>query len=384
MVIPNQAPDVCYSIVVPAFNEAESLSALIKDLSWLMGELDGTCEVLIVDDGSSDGTYEIVRQAQAADPRFRPIRLSRNFGHQVALTAGLVRSRGAAVVTMDADRQHPVEAVLEMAKHWRNGYDVAFGVMIDRPSESAFKKATSDGFYKLINRMSETPMPPNAGDFRLLDRQVVDAFLRMPERNRYIRGMISWLGFEQVGVPYTCAPRHAGRSTYTLRRMIRFAADALLSFSNWTLRAGLALGSVVSVLAVLFGLVTIIMKVSSQTVPGWATIVVAVSFLGGVQLMVIGVIGEYVSRVYEEVKNRPLFVTQDGSLSERAGQRLPPPLPPGSGRADSAGWDSASRDGVSRDGVSRDSASRDSASQAAQLSNPHPIELAGPRDEPVA
>lgn len=358
MVIPNQTPDVCYSIVVPAFNEAESLLVLIKDLSWLMGELDGTCEVLIVDDGSSDGTYEIVRAAQAADPRFRPIRLSRNFGHQVALTAGLVRSRGAAVVTMDADRQHPVEAVLEMATHWRNGYDVAYGVMADRPSESTFKKATSDGFYRLINRMSKTPMPLNAGDFRLLDRQVVDAFVRMPERNRYVRGMVSWLGFAQVGVPYTCAPRHAGRSTYTLRRMVRFAADALLSFSNWTLRAGLALGFIISGLAVIFGLVTIVLKVSSQTVPGWATIVVTVSFLGGAQLMVLGVIGEYVNRVYEEVKSRPLFVTQDGSLAERAGHRLPPPLLPGSEHADND-------------------------SGAGQLSTRQPINLAGHRDEPV-
>jgi dolichol-phosphate mannosyltransferase len=231
---------------------------------------------------------------------------------------------------MDADRQHPVQTVLEMASHWRNGYDVAYGTMTDRSSESAFKRTTSDAFYKLINRMSETPMPPNAGDFRLLDRQVVDAFLRMPERNRYIRGMISWLGFEQVGVPYTCAPRHGGQSTYTVRRMIKFAVDALLSFSTWTLRAGLALGFIISGLSVLFGLTTIAMRLTSQTVPGWATIVVVVCFLGGAQLMVMGVIGEYVNRIYDEVKNRPLYVTQNGTLDERAGRRVPPPfLSPG-------------------------------------------------------
>ena len=337
MVSPNEAPDLCYSIVVPAYNESESLPALVEDLVWLMGQLDGTCEVLIVDDGSSDDTYEILRSAQETDPRFRAIRLSRNFGHQVALTAGLVRSRGAAVVTMDADRQHPVLAVLEMAKQWRNGYDVAYGVMTDRPSESAFKKATSDAFYKLINRMSDTPMPPNAGDFRLLDRQVVDAFLRMPERNRYIRGMISWLGFEQVGVPYACAPRHGGQSTYTVRRMVKFAVDALLSFSTWTLRAGLALGFIISGLSVLFGLTTILMRVTSQTVPGWATIVVVVCFLGGAQLMVMGVIGEYVNRIYDEVKNRPLFVTQNGSMDERARRRTPPPLLLDTEPSDSAG-----------------------------------------------
>jgi dolichol-phosphate mannosyltransferase len=254
VVTSNEATNVCYSIVVPAFNESESISALIEDLVWLMGELDGTCEVLIVDDGSDDETYEIARSAQEMDRRFRVIRLSRNFGHQMALTAGLMRARGEAVVTMDADRQHPVEAVLEMARYWRNGYDIAYGVMMDRPSESIFKKATSNGFYKLINRMSDTPMTANAGDFRLLDRQVVDAFLRMPEHNRYIRGMISWLGFEQVGVPYTCARRHGGRSTYTVRRMIKFAVDAILSFSTWTLRAGLAVGFIISGLSVLFGL----------------------------------------------------------------------------------------------------------------------------------
>jgi len=202
-----------------------------------MGELDGTCEVLIVDDGSTDNTYELARAAQEMDPRFRPIRLSLNFGHQVALTAGMVRSRGAAVVTMDADRQHPADTVLEMAKHWRNGYDVAYGVMVGRPSESAFKRFTSDGFYKLINAKSDTPMPANAGDFRLLDREVVNAFLRMPERSRYIRGMISWLGFEQVGVPYTCASGHGGRSTCTPSRMIRLrwhlpSASSSRSFST--------------------------------------------------------------------------------------------------------------------------------------------------------
>ena len=335
VVIPGGAPEICYSIVVPAYNESESLSALVDELVWLMGELDGACEVLIIDDGSSDETYEIARVAQGRDPRFRAIRLSRNFGHQVALTAGLVRSRGAAVVTMDADRQHPVATVLEMAKHWRNGYDVAYGVMTDRPSETAFKKATSKWFYKLINHMSDTPMPANAGDFRLLDRQVVDAFLRMPERGRYVRGMISWLGFEQVGVPFTCAPRHGGRSTYTVRRMVKFASDALLSFSTWTLRVGLALGLAISGLSVLFGLTTIVMRLTSQTVPGWATIVVVVCFLGGAQLMVMGVVGEYINRIYQEVQNRPLYVTQNGSLGERAGRRAPPPRSPDNGSLDS-------------------------------------------------
>ncbi len=313
--------DVTYSIIVPAFNESESLGALIADLHWLMERLDGPAEVLIVDDGSHDGTHQIARSAQEQDPRIRALRLSRNFGHQVALTAGVARSRGDAVITMDGDRQHPVTAVLEMAAKWREGYDVAYGVMTDRPSESRFKQATSNGFYRLIDRLTDTPMPRNAGDFRLMDRQVVDALLRMPERNRYIRGMVSWLGFSQVGIPYVCGTRHGGASSYTFRRMVRFAGDALLSFSIWPLRAGLTLGFAVSAIAVLFGMLTIAMRLMSHTVPGWATIVVVTSFLGGIQLVVLGVVGEYVGRIYEEVKGRPTYVVRE----ER---QLPPVIAP--------------------------------------------------------
>lgn len=303
--------DVTYSIVVPAFNEGDSLEKLLEDLRWLMDRLDGPAEVLVVDDGSRDATYAIARAAQDLDPRIRALQLSRNFGHQVALTAGVARSRGQAVITMDGDGQHPVETVLEMTARWRDGYDVVYGIMTDRPTESWFKRVTSNGFYRLMDRLSDTPMPRNAGDFRLLDRQVVDALLRMPERNRYLRGMVSWLGFTQVGVPYVCGARHGGASSYTLGRMLKFAGDALLSFSIWPLRVGLKLGFAVSVVAVLFGLLTIAMRLMSHTVPGWATIVVVVSFLGGAQLVVLGVVGEYVGRIYEELKGRPLYVLRE-------------------------------------------------------------------------
>jgi glycosyltransferase involved in cell wall biosynthesis len=303
---------VVYSIVIPAFNEAASLPALIEDLGWLMARLDGPAEAIIVDDGSSDETLKILEAAQLGDPRIRPLSLSRNFGHQVALTAGLAHARGAAVVTMDADGQHPVATVLEMSQVWRAGYDVAYGVMTSRPSETAFKRYTSDTFYRVLNRVSDTPMPSNAGDFRLLDRRVVDAFLAMPERSRYLRGMFSWLGFRQTAVPYTCGPRVGGRTTYTVRRMVRFASDAMLSFSTWPLRVGLQIGFVVSALSILFGLVTIGMRLTSATVPGWATIVVVVSFLGGVQLTLLGVMGTYIGRIYDEVKGRPLFILREG------------------------------------------------------------------------
>jgi dolichol-phosphate mannosyltransferase len=303
---------VKFSIVIPAYNEGESINALVEDLVWLMDRLDGPAEVIIVDDGSRDDTFDLARQAELADDRFRALQLSRNFGHQVALTAGVAQSRGDAVITMDGDRQHPVVTVLDMVERWEEGFDVVYGVMVDRPSESAFKRVSSNSFYRFIDRISDTPMPRNAGDFRLMDRQVVDALLRMPERNRYIRGMVSWLGFSQAGVPYVCGVRHGGTSSYTLRRMVKFASDALLSFSSWPLRVSLKFGLAVSAVSVLFGLLTIVMRLMSHTVPGWATIVVVVSLLGGVQLMVLGVIGEYVARIYDEVKGRPLYVLREG------------------------------------------------------------------------
>ena len=310
--------EIRYSIVLPAFNESASLPAMLADLRWLMEQLDGKSEVIFVDDGSKDDTFSLLQKAESEDPRVRCLKLSRNFGHQVALTAGLAHARGDAVITMDADRQHPVETVLEMVDEWRAGYDVVYGVMTDRPSESRFKRLSSNGFYRVIDRLSETPMPRNAGDFRLMDRVVVDALMQMPERNRYIRGMVSWLGFAQTGVPYSCGVREGGVSSYTVRRMLSFASDALLSFSISPLRLGLKLGFAVSIVALVFGLITIVMRLLSHTVPGWATIVVVMSFLGGIQLMVLGVVGEYVGRIYEEVKRRPLSFLED-PVSIRAG-----------------------------------------------------------------
>jgi polyisoprenyl-phosphate glycosyltransferase len=310
-----------YSIVIPAYNEAESLPHLVNDLIAVSRALDGPVEILIVDDGSIDSTYQVAMHAAAKHRSVRVIRLSKNFGHQVALTAGLARTRGRAVITMDADRQHPATVIHEFALRWREGFDVVYGVMTDRPSESRTKQLTSNLFYRVLDRISATPMPANAGDFRLLDREVVNALLRMPERNRYLRGMVSWLGFEQVGVPYACAPRHGGKSAYSMRRMIRFALDAAFSFSTWPLRAGLTLGLAVSALSLLFGIVSLILKFTVYTVPGWTTLIVAVSLLGGVQLMVIGMVGEYVGRVYDEVKGRPLFLTTEGDRLERAAAR---------------------------------------------------------------
>jgi polyisoprenyl-phosphate glycosyltransferase len=313
-----------YSIVVPAYNEEAVIAELVARLSGLLDELDGEGEVILVDDGSRDGTYERMVEATAGDPRFRLARLSRNFGHQIALTAGVDLAAGDAVVVMDADLQHPPEVVLELAKRWREGYDVVYGVRDERTGETRFKRYTADWFYRGFNRISEVPVPVDVGDFRLVDRRVLDVFLQMRESNRFVRGMFSWIGLQQTGVSYHGGERFAGDSKYPLRRMLRFAVAGVISFSSAPLRAALDLGFIVSILSFAFGVWSIIVKLSGlYEVPGWTSIVVVVTFIGGVQLIVLGVIGEYIASIHDEVKRRPLYVI--GEL-----ENFPdlPPLPP--------------------------------------------------------
>jgi dolichol-phosphate mannosyltransferase len=242
-----------FSVVVPIHNEEASLEALSKRLAAVMGQMEDPFEVIMVDDGSTDDSYAAMAEISRLDPRFRAVGLSRNFGHQVALTAGLELASGEAVITMDADLQHPPEVVPELIARWREGFDVVYGVMRSRASESRFKRTSSNTFYRMLGRLADVPMEPNAGDFRLVDRTVVDVLRRMPERNRYLRGMFAWVGFTQTGVDYACAPRHAGRSSYTLNRMMRLGVDAVISFSIAPLRLVLSLGLVASLLSVLVG-----------------------------------------------------------------------------------------------------------------------------------
>jgi glycosyltransferase involved in cell wall biosynthesis len=300
-----------YSIVVPVHDEQEVLRELHHRLTSVLAELDGSAEIILVDDGSRDASYPLMLALHAEDPRVKVVQLSRNFGHQLAISAGMTLANGAAVIVMDADLQHPPELLPSLAARWREGYDVVYGVMVDRPTESPLKRVTARWFYRLLARLSDIEVPPAAGDFRLVDRKVVESFLAMRERNRYIRGMFSWLGFRQIGVEYACPPRFAGRSKYTFRRMMRFARDGILSFSNVPLRAMLKLGFAVSALAVAAGVAAIVAKLTGHGVPGYASIVVSISFLGGVQLLVLGVIGEYIARIHDEVRDRPLFVISD-------------------------------------------------------------------------
>jgi dolichol-phosphate mannosyltransferase len=312
-----------YSLVVPAYNEEAVVAELVARLAQLMDALDGEAEAILVDDGSRDRTYELMAAATSGDSRFRLVRLSRNFGHQIALTAGVDLAAGDAVVVMDADLQHPPEVVLELAKRWREGYDVVYGVRDERTGETRFKRYTADLFYRGFNRISEVPVPVDVGDFRLVDRRVLDVFLQMRESNRFVRGMFSWIGLRQTGVSYHGDERFAGESKYPLRRMLRFAVAGVISFSSAPLHAALNLGFVVSILSFAFGVWSIIVKLSGlYEVPGWTSIVVVVTFIGGVQLIVLGVIGEYIASIHDEVKRRPLYV-----IGELENFPDAPPLP---------------------------------------------------------
>ena len=266
----------------------------------------------MVDDGSSDDSLATMRQIAARDRRFRNIKLSRQFGHQVAITAGIDLARGEAVVVMDSDLQHPPETIEQLAALWREGYDVVYAIRADRAGEPWLKRMTALVFYRMLGRLVDIDVPADAGDFRLVDRAALDAFRSMRETNRYVRGMFSWIGFRQAGVEYPYEDRFGGQSKYTLKRMWQLAGDALTSFSVAPLRVALFLGFAVSTLAFAAGLAAVLAKLAGAfTVPGWASIVFVVSFLGGFQLMILGVVGVYVGRVYEEVKDRPLYIISE-------------------------------------------------------------------------
>lgn len=304
------------SVIIPCFNEELVIREAHKRMVGVLGGLpDLDYELIYVDDGSRDQTPQILGELQREHERVRVIRLSRNFGHQMAVTAGLENASGDAVVVIDADLQDPPEVITEMIERWRAGFHVAYGLRIERSGETRFKLWTAKTFYRLINRLSETEIPLDTGDFRLMDRKVVDVLLEMPERDRFLRGMISWIGFKQTPVEYRREPRFGGKSKYSLMKMVRFATDGILSFSIiplklaiWTGFAAIGLafaGIILAVLERLYRLYDI------NIGRGWASIFIAVLFMGGVQLLTLGIIGEYLGRIYTEVKRRPLYVVQE-------------------------------------------------------------------------
>ncbi|HAT10202.1 MAG TPA: glycosyltransferase [Planctomycetes bacterium] len=301
-----------YSIIIPVFNEEEVLPSLFPRLEALVSRLDASCEVLLIDDGSRDRSPEIITKALASFPWLRFIRFARNFGHQAALSAGYDFAQGDAVVCMDADLQDPPEVVVEMAQRWREGFQVIYGVRNARAGETLFKKFTAWSYYRTMRSLARIDMPVDAGDFRLLDRNAVDALRSIRERNRYLRGLVAWIGFKQCSVKYDRAGRAAGETKYPLRKMLALAFDGILSFSSVPLRTALILGFVVSGLSFITGIAALVVKIGGwYTVDGWTSLAVLVCFIGGVHLTVMGLIGEYISRIYDEVKARPLYIVAE-------------------------------------------------------------------------
>jgi polyisoprenyl-phosphate glycosyltransferase len=299
------------SVVVPIFNEVETVRELHARLSAAVSPL-GSYELLFVDDGSDDGTWELLTECAASDPYVRLVRLSRNFGHQIALTAGVDVARGDAIVTLDGDLQDPPEVIPELVARWREGYDVVYGVRSAREGETHYKLWTARLFYRLMRRLSPVEIPQEAGDFRLLSRRAADAVRAMPERARFIRGMTSWVGFRQTGIAYHRAPRFAGSTKYPTRRMIGFAADAITSFSTAPLRLVAAMGFVmVGFCSLYLGYALYKRFFTDDTVQGWTTVIVLLLLIGGAQLIGMGVIGQYVGRIYEEAKGRPLYFVSE-------------------------------------------------------------------------
>jgi len=300
------------SIVVPCYNEEAVIAEFHRRVVASLAGIESDLEIIYTDDGSRDQTANILRELQQKDRRVRVVSLSRNFGHQLAVTAGLEHARGDAVVIIDADLQDPPEVIPEMIERWRDGYQVVYGLRVRRAGETTFKRWSAKLFYRLLNRLSEIEIPPDVGDFRLLDRQIVDVLLAMPERDRFLRGMISWVGFKQVAVIYDREPRRAGTSKYPLMKMLGFALDSVISFSFAPLRLAIWVGFgaiAASFAGIIYAL--IIRLYTTEWVRGWASIFTAILFLGGIQLITLGIVGEYVGRIYAEVKMRPLYVVRE-------------------------------------------------------------------------
>jgi polyisoprenyl-phosphate glycosyltransferase len=314
-----------YSFVVPICNEEETLPELERRLAAVLDGLDGEAEVIVVDDGSTDRSPLLLRELHERDPRFKVISFTRNFGHQMAVTAGLDRASGDATIVLDGDLQDPPELAFDLIERWREGYEIVYAVRADRTSEPFLRRTTIGLFYRLLHRLADVELPPDAGDFRLVDRKVLDQFRQLRESSRYVRGLFAWTGFRQVGVPYKRDARFAGRTKYPLGKLITLGVDGLLGFSRVPLRAAVILGFLVSGSAFLVGVVAIALRIARiNVVPGWASVIVITSFLGGVQLLVTGMVGTYVGRIYEEVKGRPLYVVRHAEGFDGEHLAVPP------------------------------------------------------------
>ncbi|MBK9207934.1 MAG: glycosyltransferase family 2 protein [Anaerolineales bacterium] len=303
---------ITYSIIAPIYNEIDNLPELYRRVKEVMDSSGEPWELILVDDGSTDGSTDKIRELAQADKTVRPVIFARNFGHQVAITAGWDYARGDAIVIIDADLQDPPEVILELAKKWKEGYEVVYAVRGEREVESWFKKFTAAMFYRLIYSITDVKIPVDTGDFRLMDRKVVDVLKQMKERHRFPRGMSAWVGFRQIGVTYKRAARVAGVTKYPFRKMLKLALNAITGFSYFPLQVATYFGffsAGVSILAI--PLVAILRLAGSHFFEGQTTTLVSVLFLGGVQLISLGILGEYIGRLYDEAKGRPLYIVRD-------------------------------------------------------------------------
>lgn len=306
------------SVVAPMYDEERTVAAFCARVAAALGGV--AFELVVVDDGSRDATGARLAQLADHDPRIKVVTLSRNFGHQAALTAGLEHAGGDVVVMIDGDLQDPPEVILTLLERWADGSDVVYAVRAERPGESRFKLSSARWFYRVFGRLAQIELTPDSGDFRLMDRRALDALLAMPERNRFLRGMTVWVGFTQAAVPYEREARAAGTTKYTPARMVRLSLDALLSFSHRPLQAATLLGFACSALAFLAIPLAVVARYSDIYVPGIPSTIVIILLLGGIQLITVGIIGEYVARIYDEVKRRPLYVVRERrNLPDRRG-----------------------------------------------------------------
>jgi len=301
-----------FSIIAPIYNELKNIPELYPRVRDVMDQTNETWELILVDDGSTDGSTDLIRELANQDERVRPVIFARNFGHQIAVTAGLDYSRGDAVVIIDADLQDPPEAILALIEKWREGYQVVYAVRSEREGETWFKRVTASLFYRMIFRITDVNIPLDTGDFRLMDRSVVDVMNQMREKHRFLRGMSSWVGFKQIGVEYKRKARFAGETKYPFKKMFKLALNAITSFSYFPLQLATYLGFIAAGLSVLAIPIVAILRLTTGTaLLGQATTLIIVLFLGGVQLISLGIIGEYIGRIYDEAKGRPLYVVAE-------------------------------------------------------------------------
>jgi dolichol-phosphate mannosyltransferase len=304
------------SVVIPVYNEEANLLALYNRLLGVLAGISPAYELIFVNDGSSDQSLRLIKELAAQQPKVKFIDFSRNFGHQIAVSAGLDLAVGKAVVIIDSDLQDPPEVIAGLYTRWQQGYEVVYGRRRQRPGESVTKKLTATFFYRLLARITHIPIPVDSGDFRIIGRKVVEALKQMPEKQKFIRGQISWVGFKQTYLEYDRAERNGGQTGYTYVKMIRLALDAITSFSNLPLKIATLSGFLVSGVAFLLMLYTLYSRfITKDYVPGWSSLMLSVLFLGGVQLISIGIIGEYISRLSDNVRNRPLYIINETNIT---------------------------------------------------------------------